>query len=117
MIAMYSWPSALRRGRHLFNRILSVARRRVHLKVAFHVLQLNQLRQRTVFGSRNFARVLAQFRWNVIQLQLRVNLFFGLAGNVFFALQRGQLILVERVSHVVCTPSQRHVVLLRAGEI
>jgi hypothetical protein len=44
---------------HLLDRILSVARRCVHLQVALHVFQLDEFRQPVFFGSLDLSRVFA----------------------------------------------------------
>ncbi len=40
------------------------------------------------FGGFDFAGVFAQFRLDVFELELRVDVFFGFAGDYFAALQR-----------------------------
>ena len=99
------------RFRHLFNRVLAVAGRAVHLQVALHVLQGNQLRQLMVFGGRNFAGILSQLGRDEIQLQFRINLFFGPPSDALFTLEGCERVFVERKPHVVGAAAQCHVVL------
>ncbi len=69
------------------------------------------MRQLVVFGGGNFAGVLAHLRRDEIELELRIDLFFGAAGDALFTLQGSQCIFVERESHVVGAAAERHVVL------
>ena len=84
VIAMYSCPSFRAASRHLFNRIFPVARRRMHLQVALHVPQLNQLRQFVLFRGGNLSCVFPQLRRDVIQLQLPVNLLLSPSRDMSF---------------------------------
>ena len=47
----------------------------------------------------DLAQILAHLRRNVVELELGVDLFFCLAGDGLLAFERGQAVLVERVSH------------------
>src|SRR6266702_3922931 len=58
---------------HFFDRILAVARRGVHLQVALHVLEGDQMRKFVVFGGGDFAGVFAQFRRDEIELPFRLH--------------------------------------------
>ena len=62
-------------------------------------------------------RHLAQFRLDIGEFQLRVNLLFGLARHRSSAFQRGERIFVERPAHVQRAAAQRDVVRLRSREI
>ena len=70
-----------------------------------------------VFGGSDFAGVFAQLGRDEIQLEFRINLFFGAPGHALFTLQSSQGIFVERKSHVIGAPAQGHVVLFRPGKI
>ena len=89
----------------------------MHLQVALHVLQGDQVRQLVVFGGGDLAGILAQLWRDEIQLQLRIDLFLGAACDTFLTLQGCQSIFVEGEPHVVSPPAQRHVVFFRAGKI
>ena len=86
----------LGRFRHFFDRVLPVAGRAVHLQVALHVFQRDQMRQHVMFGGSDLAGVFAQLRRDEIQFQFRIDLFFGASGDALFPLQRRQRIFVER---------------------
>ena len=107
----------LRRQRHFLDRVLAVARRGVHLQVAANVIQLDQIGQAMLGGRVDFARVFAQFRRNVVEAQLGVNLLLGRASHGPLALERRQRVFVQRVAHLVGAAAQRDVVFLRSGEI
>src|SRR6266851_1087358 len=79
---------------HFFDRILAVARRRVHLQVALYVLERNEMRKFVLFGGGDFACVFAQFRRNEIKLQFRIDFFFRPARDALFAFQCGQSVFV-----------------------
>ena len=106
-----------RRFRHFFDGIFPVACCRVHLQIALDVLQRQQVRQLVLLRCRDFAGVFPQLGRDIVQLEPRVNLFFGAPRHRLIALQRCQRVFIQRQSHVVRAPSQHHVVLLRAREI
>src|SRR6266702_3666830 len=54
---------------HFLDRILAVARRGVHLQVALHILEGDEMRKFVIFGGGDFAGVFAQFRRDEIELQ------------------------------------------------
>ena len=97
--------------RHFFNRVLSIARRAVHLEVALHVFQGDQMRQFVIFGGGDFAGVFAQLGRDEVQLEFRVDLFFRASGHALFALQGCQRIFIEGETHVVGAAAEGHVVL------
>jgi len=69
------------------------------------------------FGGFEFAAVLAQFRFNVIEFELVVDFFFGATGHALFPFESRQLILIQRPAHFVRAATQPHVVFSRAGEV
>ena len=102
---------------HFLDRIFSVARGCVHLQIALHVFTLEQVRQFVPFGGFDFAAVFAKFWRNVVELQLGVDFLFRAPRDVFFAFERCELILVQRVAHFVRAAAKPHVVLSGAREI
>src|ERR1700691_5217743 len=70
-----------------------------------------------LLGSINFAKILPQFWWDVIQLQLAVYVFFTLAGDHFLVIETRQAVFAECVTHLERPLTQRHVVRLAAGEV
>ena len=106
-----------RRFSHLLDRVLSVAGRAVHLEVALHILQGHQMRQLVAFSGGDFPGVFAQLGRDEIQLQLRIDLFFGAPSHALFTLQGSQSVFIEGESHVVGAPAEGHVVLFRPGKI
>ena len=80
-------PKPSRRFGHLFDGVFSIAGRAVHLQVALHILQGDEMRELMVFRGCDLARVLAEFRRNVVQLELRIDFLFRAARNALLALQ------------------------------
>src|SRR5579871_2974286 len=70
-----------------------------------------------ILGEINFAEVLAHFRRDVIEFELRVNLFFSLAGDWLLTLERGQAVFVQRVSHFQRSLAERYIVALGSREV
>ena len=88
-------PARLRRGHHLFERRLRVARQgRVHVEVADDVA--DGPRKRPLLGGLDLAGVLAKDRRDQGEAERLVDLLFGLAGDHLAALDLGERVLVER---------------------
>ncbi len=102
---------------HFFNGVASVGGGGVHLEVAANVLKLYELRHFVIFGGFDFAGHFAKFRLDVIEAELGVDFFFGLAGDNFAAFQRGHRVFIQRPAHVEGAAAEGDVVRFGAGEI
>ena len=102
---------------HLFDRVAAVGFDGVHVHVALQIGLRDQLGQGMLLRQVDLAEVLAHLRRNVVELQLGVDFFFGLAGDRLLAFERGQAVFVQRVSHLQRALAQGHVVRLRSGEV
>jgi hypothetical protein len=80
--------------------IFAVAGGGVHLQVAAHVGNLHEVRQAMFLRGFDFAGVFAQLGRNEIEFELGVDLFLGGAGHAALALERRQIVFVERVAHL-----------------
>src|ERR1700737_2448133 len=70
---------------HFFDGIFAVAGGGVHLKVAANIFVADQLGQAVGFGGFDLAAIFAQLGRDVVELQLGVNFFFGVAGDAALA--------------------------------
>ena len=106
------------RGRaHLFDGVFAVRGGAYASADRREYRQSYEFGERVFFGGVDFAEFLAQLGLDVGELQLRIDFLFGLAGDDFAALEGRERVFVERLAHVEGAAAQRHVVLLRAGEI
>ena len=69
------------------------------------------------FREIDFAEILAHFRRNVVELQLGVNFLFSLSRNRLLAVECGQAVLVQRVTHLQRSLAQGHIVGFRSREV
>ena len=102
---------------HLFDGVPAVALGGMHLQIAAQIGLFDELGQAMLRGCLNFSAVFAQLRRNEVELQFRIDLFFGRSGDAAFFLQRRQGVLVQRITHLDGAAAQRDIVFFRAGEI
>src|ERR1700694_509493 len=75
------------------------------------------MRELVLLRGGDFAGVFAQFWRNVVELEFRIDLYFGAARDGLFPLQCREGVLIERVAHLVGTAAQGNVVFFRTGEV
>ena len=117
VIAMYVEPEVARRERHLLGGVAPVGQDRVHVEVAAQVGLLDQHRHVAGALEAQLAAVLAQLGRDPRQPEERVDLLLGRAAVRLAGRVVEDAVLGDVQAAADDRLAQRHVVVLRAGEV